>query len=95
MRPYEMMILLVPGMSREEIDSELETVHGWIENQDGEITKVDHWGRRRMAYLIDDQRDAYYVVYQLNMPTQAPIEIERNLRLKENVLRYLITRTDL
>ena len=47
-----------------------------------------------MAYEINDQRDAYYVLYQLNMPPSAPIEVERNLRLAENVLRFLITRAD-
>ena len=94
MRPYEMMVLLSTDLKDEELTSQIETIEGWVKNNDGEITDVKHWGRRRMAFEINDQRDAYYMLYQLNMPASAPIEIERNLRLTETVLRYLITRAD-
>jgi small subunit ribosomal protein S6 len=94
MRPYEMMVLLTTDLKDDDLTSQLETIEGWVKNNDGEIAEIKHWGRRRMAYEIKDQRDAYYVLYQLNMPASAPSEVERNLRLNESVLRYLITRTD-
>jgi len=89
-----MMVLLSTDLKDEDLTSQIETIEGWVKNNGGEITDTKHWGRRRMAFEIKDQRDAYYILYQLNMPASAPIEVERNLRLTETVLRYLITRAD-
>ena len=94
MRPYEMMVLFSTDLDNDELEAQLDLVDKWIKDNEGEVVNVDHWGRRRMAYEIKDQRDAYYVVYQLNMPASAPVEVERNLRLTEDILRYLITRGD-
>ena len=94
MRPYEMMLILRVDLPEDDFNKQLETIQGWIENNGGRITGIDDWGRRRMAYEIADQRDGHYLVYDLEMPTSAPEELKRNLRLTENVLRYLITRGD-
>lgn len=94
MREYELMVILRAELPDEERNALLETIQQWVENADGKITNVDHWGRRRMMYEIDGERDGYYLVYNLELPASAPIDIERNLRFNENVLRHLLTRQD-
>lgn len=94
MREYEMMVILRAELPEEERDALLESIQRWVETGEGKIENVDHWGRRRMMYEIDGERDGYYLVYQLGLPTTAPAELERNLRLNEDVLRHLLTRQD-
>jgi len=55
---------------------------------------VDPWGKRRLAYPIRKQREGYYVVMQVQLPPEAISELERRLELSEEVLRYLLVRTD-
>jgi small subunit ribosomal protein S6 len=92
MRTYEMVVVLRGDLADEDRNNQLETIQGWIGAQGGNIARVDHWGRRRLAYQINNQRDGYYTLITTELPAQSPIELERSLRLSENVLRYLITR---
>lgn len=94
MREYEMMVILRADLSEDDLSTQIGAVQGWIEANNGTITEVDRWGRRRLAYPIERQRDGYYLLYKLNLPPAAPLELERNLRINENVLRYLIVRQD-
>lgn len=94
MRDYEMMVILRADLGEADQSGMFDTISGWVEANDGEVASVDHWGRRRMAYEIEGQRDGYYLLYQLNLPPQAPAELERSLRINENVLRHLIIRRD-
>ena len=90
MRTYEMAVVLRTDLSDEDRTSQLETIQGWVQANGGNVAKVDLWGRRRLAYEINNQRDGYYTLMTVGLPPQAPREIERNLGLNENVLRYLI-----
>lgn len=94
MRDYEMMVILSGELPDDERSAMLDTIQQWVETAGGTVEKADHWGRRHMTYEIDGQRDGYYVVYTLDLPVNAPAELERNMRLNENVLRYLITRQE-
>ena len=94
MRKYEVVIVMRGDLADEDRTSQLDTIQGWIKASDGNVVKVDHWGRRRLAYQIRNQRDGYYTLILAELPAQAPAEIERNLRISENVLRFLITRED-
>ncbi len=94
MRTYEVGVILRADLSDEEISSHLETIQGWIEANGGKVVDVNHWGRRRLAYPIEKQRDGYYLFLKTEMPPDAPAELERNLRISETILRYLIVRED-
>jgi small subunit ribosomal protein S6 len=89
-----MIVILRADLSETDQSEMFDTIGSWIEASQGEVASIDHWGRRRMAYEIDGQRDGYYILYQLNLPPQAPAELERDLRLNENVLRHLIIRKE-
>lgn len=88
-RNYELILVLNPSIGEEKLESELERVKALVEAQ-GEISDVDVWGRRRLAYEIQDEPEGYYVLIHFASDPDYPKEIERILRISENVLRYLI-----
>lgn len=92
MRTYEMVVVLRGDLTEEDRAAQMETIQGWVKANGGEVAKVDQWGRRRLAFPINNQRDGFYSLITAALPAQAPTELERSLRLSENVLRFLITR---
>jgi small subunit ribosomal protein S6 len=91
MRNYELGCISDPELDAQ-AQTDLETkVTSWIEAVGGTTRKIDRWGKRRLAYPIKKHTDGYYVFYQVELPPQAAIRIERDLRLNENVLRFLLT----
>ncbi len=91
MRPYEVVIIFNPGLEGEEAyDAQIERVSALIAEQGGEVTNVDKWGRRRLAYEIDGLTEGYYVVVTFNAPNQAGAELERVLKITDTVVRHLL-----
>lgn len=88
-RNYELILVLNPSIGEEKLEAELERVKALVEAQ-GEISEVDVWGRRKLAYEIQDEPEGYYVLIHFASEADYPKEIERILRISENVLRYLI-----
>ena len=66
----------------------------WITKDGGSITNVDVWGKRRMAYEIRKQREGQYILIHTEMQPEAQTELERNLRLHESIMRFLVTRVE-
>jgi small subunit ribosomal protein S6 len=91
MRNYELAYIADPELSDQDVEALEERVKGWIEAAQGEVTKIDRWGKRRLAYPIRKRNEGYYTIMQLSLPPQAGPQIERDLRLSEQVLRYMIT----
>ena len=60
----------------------------------GNITDVDEWGKKRLAYEIQKMREGYYYFIQFEADADCPAEIERHVRIMDNVLRYLVVRKD-
>jgi len=95
-RAYELtFIVRLDNTDEAQINATIDQVRAWAEAGElGQITKIDRWGRRKMAYEIDKQREGYYVLFESKMEPQALLEIERNLNLSPYILRYLFVRTD-
>ncbi len=91
MNEYELVFIVHPELDENAFKELLEKVKGWVAEADGQVTKVDLWGKRRLSYLIRKQREGVYVVMQTSMPPAACITLERNLRFQEPVLRFLLT----
>lgn len=87
MREYEVVYILDPTLEREAVDRKLE---GFRAALGGEVTAVDHWGVRRLAYPIRKSETGYYVVVHISADPVALPEFERLLRLDEETMRYLI-----
>lgn len=94
MYQYELGIVLVPTLSEEERVASLDKVKKLVERFGGEVTKVDDWGKRKLAYEIDKIKEAYYYFIEFNANGDAPAEIESRIRIMEPVMRYLTIRLD-
>lgn len=91
MRNYELSVIADPELDTQSLNSLEERIQKRIEATGGKVLKIDRWGKRRLAYAIHKHNDGYYYFYQIEMPSQAGEEIERDLRLNEQVLRYMIS----
>ena len=94
MRNYELAYIAHPELDEEALKALEEKVVGWVEAAGGKSAKIDHWGKRKLAYPIQKQTDGFYLFLQLELPPQAGVVIERDLRLSEQILRYMITLQD-
>jgi small subunit ribosomal protein S6 len=59
---------------------------------DGEVLNVDEWGNRKLAYEIDKAKEGYYVLVDFNAAADLPAELERNFRISDAVMRFMVTR---
>jgi small subunit ribosomal protein S6 len=92
------MTVFAPDVPEEEIQVTIDRVVGYITTATGEVTDVNRdspWGRRRLAYPIRHQsrdvRDGFYTLYHFNVVPNRVEEIERELKLNDRVIRYLVT----
>ena len=93
MNRYEMIYIIDTGLEEAARKELIEKVSALIEKNGGEIEKVDEtWGKRRLAYAIDYKSEGWYVLVTFKAPVELPRELERNLQINENVLRYLIVK---
>ena len=88
-RKYELLYVLNGTLPADVLKTQLDRVKAIVEAS-AEIIDITEWGRRRLAYEIQDIRDGYYVIVHFNAEPDAPKEIERLLRISDAVLRYLI-----
>ena len=93
MNRYEMIYIIDTGLEEAARKELIEWVSSLIEKNGGEIEKVDEtWGKRRLAYAIDYKTEGWYVLVTFKAPVELPRELERNLQINENVLRYLVVK---
>ena len=91
MRDYEVVYIFKSSLTTEEIEGRLEGYHGKILAVDGsEITAVEHWGKRQLAYPIDRNDNGYYVVTQFTASPAVLPDFERVLKLDDDLLRHLV-----
>ena len=93
MNRYEMIYIIDADLEETARKELIEKVSALITANGGEIEKVDEtWGKRRLAYAIDYKTEGWYVLVNFNAPAELPRELERNLQINENVLRYLVVK---
>ncbi len=93
---YELTFIVRSDPNEEVINNTVTLVQSWVEADSlGQVTKIDRWGKRKLAYEIDKQRDGYYVVMSADIDPKNLPELERNMHISPNVLRYLLIRPDL
>jgi small subunit ribosomal protein S6 len=88
-----MMAVLRPDIAEEEMPAALERISGYVTSNDGEVVELvttSPWGRRRLAYEIQDFRDGFYALYRFNLDPSRVGEVERELGLSNQVLRSLV-----
>ncbi|MBR1444086.1 MAG: 30S ribosomal protein S6 [Firmicutes bacterium] len=90
MNKYELAVVLNPTLDEEALKNEADSVKELIERFGGVVEKVDDRGKRRLAYEIKKLNEGFYSFITFSAESSAPAEIEKRMRIKENVLRYLI-----
>ena len=94
MREYELVYVVHPDLEEAAFKELVDRVQGWITDAGGSVSKVDIWGKRRLAYDIKKQREGQYVLMLAQLEPERTAEIERNFRFLEPVMRFLITSAD-
>ncbi len=89
MHTYDLNVILDPNLNESQIQTEKTAIEAQIDKSGGEIVSVDEWGMKRLAYEIRKNRNGYYIIYLLKLPTKAPSLIETVLRQRDNVMRAI------
>lgn len=94
MNKYELALVVNAKIEDEARATVVEKAKGYIARYNGNVTEVEEWGKKRLAYEIQKMREGYYYFIQFEADADCPAEIERHVRIMDNVLRYLVVRKD-
>ena len=94
MHQYELMVILDPEIDERTVAPSLDKFLNVIRNDGGTIDKVDIWGRRRLAYEINKKTEGIYAVVALTSNAAATVELDRQLKLSEAVMRTKVLRAE-
>lgn len=92
-REYELIYVLNPTLGEDGLVALNDKIKELVE-ANGSVVSLDDWGKKRLAYEIDDQREGHYVLVTFSAEQDAPREIERIMRITDGVLRYLVIRKE-
>lgn len=93
MTNYEVMFIIDPALEEAKKEAVVEKVKDIIA-ADGEVSKVDVWGMRKLAYPIQKKNEGYYAVIEFAGSTELPKELDRRLRISDDVMRHIIINKD-
>jgi len=94
LKAYELMLLLTPNLDEEARAELLDKVEKLITSEKGIVDNVESWGKRKLAFEIDDLTDGDYVVIDFHADPSSIAEIDRVLRINDSVVRFMIVRRD-
>jgi small subunit ribosomal protein S6 len=94
MHKYELMVILDPTIEERTVAPSLDKFLNVIRNAKGTVDNVDIWGRRRLAYEIAKKTEGIYAVVNMTCASEAVVELDRQLKLSEAVLRTKVLRAD-
>ena len=92
MNKYELAVVVSAKLEDDERAATIEKVKAYIERFGGQITNVDEWGKKKLAYEVQKMKEAYYYFIQFDADSTVPAQIESRVRIMENVIRYLCVR---
>ena len=94
MHKYELAAVVSAAIEDDERAAVVEKCKALIERFGGQVTNVDDWGKKRLAYEVQKMKEAFYYFIQFDAESTAPAEIESRIRIMDNVVRYLVVRQD-
>ncbi len=94
MNKYELVVVLNGSLEDDERSAAMDKVSSYITRFGGTVTKIDDWGKKKLAYEIQKMSEAFYYIVNFESPLEAPAEIESNVRIMEQVIRYLIVKQE-
>ncbi|MDY0296153.1 MAG: 30S ribosomal protein S6 [Acidobacteriota bacterium] len=93
-RSYEIGFIVNPDATEEEVKKVNELVVSLVEKNAGKVEKLDEWGRRPLAYPIQDHQEGIYTFAHVTMGGGSIAELEKRIKLNEKVMRYIVVRLD-
>lgn len=95
MRDYELLYIIKTEVGEEQTQAVIDRYNGILEGEGATVEKVDKWGKRKLAYTIDKKyTDGFYVLVNFKGEANAVDEVDRLMKIDENLLRHMITRVD-
>ncbi|MCE5195683.1 MAG: 30S ribosomal protein S6 [Negativicutes bacterium] len=94
MNSYELMYIINPTLEGDALEAVSEKVKTLIETVKGSVTEVKKWGKRRLAYEINDFKEGVYLIVTFDADPSAITEIDRVLKLTEPIIRFMITKVE-
>ena len=94
MYDYEIALIIRPEIEEEGQESLIERLSELLTSDGGEVTEVENWGRRRLAYPIRKVQEGFYYFIQGKFSASVLPELERVIKLNEDILRHMVIRTD-
>ena len=94
MNKYELCVVVSAKIEDDERAATLDKVKALVEKFGGQITNIDEWGKKRLAYEIQKMKEAFYYFIRFDAEATAPAEIESRVRIMDNVIRFLCVRQD-
>ena len=94
MSKYELCLVVNAKIEDEAREAVVEKAKGYITRYEGTVTEVEEWGKKKLAYEIQKMKEGFYYFIQFEAPETCPAELERHVRIMDNVLRYLIVKKE-
>ena len=94
MSKYELALVVSAKIEDEAREAVVERAKEYVARYGGTVTEVEEWGKKRLAYEIQKMREGFYYFIQFEAPATCPAELERHVRIMDNVIRYLIVKKD-
>ena len=94
MRNYELMYVIKPDVDEEKLAEVVEKYNNLIANNKGEVVTADKWGKRRLAYEINDYREGIYMLVNFKGEAETAQEIDRIMKISDEILRFMILNRD-
>ncbi|HFU6608762.1 30S ribosomal protein S6 [Bacillus cereus group sp. TH43LC] len=94
MRKYEIMYIIRPGVEEETQKALVERFAGVLTNNGAEIINTKEWGKRRLAYEINDLREGFYMILNVNANAEAINEFDRLAKINEDILRHIVVKEE-
>lgn len=94
MRQYETIFIIDPEFETDAVKELVEKFKGLVEDQGGQIAEIDEWGKRRLAYPINDRREGYYFLMNFTANPETAQDLERVYKITNGLMRYLIIKKE-
>ena len=93
MRKYELVFIIKP-MEEEATQAVVAKFEAMVANNGGTMEKIDRWGKRRLAYLVKDFADGYYCIFHFTGKPETVAELNRVMKITDDILRHMIVKED-
>ena len=94
MSKYELALVVNAKIEDEAREAVVEKAKGYVARYGGTVTEVEEWGKKRLAYELQKMREGFYYFIQFEADATCPAEVERHVRIMDNVMRYLVVKKE-